>query len=140
MSMQEYKSGVVFIESPAQRVFDKLSDLSNLESVKDAIPKDKVQEISFDKDSCQFSISPIGNIGLRIVQRTPFNTIKFESEQSPLEFNIWIQIVEKEESPNVCWMRLTLKADIPFMLKSMLGSKLEDAIVKAAEGLARLQY
>ncbi|MGL4411491.1 MAG: SRPBCC family protein [Bacteroidales bacterium] len=140
MSMQEYKSEVVFIEYPAERVFAKLSDLSNLESVKDVIPKDKVEEISFDRDSCHFKISPIGMIGLRIVERDPYSTVKFESEQSPINFNVWIQIVEKDNSPGVCWMRLTLKADIPFMLKSMLGSKLEDAIIKAAQGLSRLKY
>ncbi len=47
-----------------------LSDLSNLGKVQDRIPQDKIQDFEFDKDSCSFSVAPVGKITFQIVERT----------------------------------------------------------------------
>ena len=46
--MSNFESSVKVIPYSQERVYNKLSDLSNLEAVKDRLPKDKVQDQSFD--------------------------------------------------------------------------------------------
>ena len=47
--MSNFESSVKVIPYSQERVYNKLSDLSNLEAVKDRLPKDKVQDLSFYK-------------------------------------------------------------------------------------------
>ena len=57
--MANFESSVKVIPYSQERVYNKLSDLSNLEAVKARLPKDKVQDLSFDSDTLSFSVSPI---------------------------------------------------------------------------------
>lgn len=74
--MSNFESSVKVIPYSQERVYNKLSDLSNLEAVKDRLPKDKVQDLSFDSDTLSFSVSPIGKLTLQIVERDPCKCIK----------------------------------------------------------------
>ena len=47
--MTKFESDIKLIPYSQERVFDKISDLTNLESIKDRIPQDKVQNLCFDK-------------------------------------------------------------------------------------------
>ena len=92
----------------------KLSDLSNLEKVKDRLPEDKVKNLSFDAESMTIEVAPVGKITLQIVEKEPCKCIKFATTTSPLPFNLWIQIVPVTETE--CKMKLTIGMDInPFM-------------------------
>ena len=67
--MANFESSVKVIPYSQERVYAKLSDLSNLESVKGRLPEDKIQDLSFDSDTLSFSVSPIGQLTLQIVER-----------------------------------------------------------------------
>ena len=142
--MTTYQSSVKHIAAPAERIYNKLTDLKQLEpfveKIREQVPDDKVQikDVLIGDDSCYITMDPMGVIGLKIVDKEPFKTIKFQSDKSPIEFNFWIQLVEKEESDTK--MRLTLKADIPFMIKMMLKDKLEQGIEMVAEALTKIEY
>lgn len=135
--MTEYTSDIQQIPFSAERVFSKLSDLNNLESVKSLL-EGKVREFTFDADSCQFKVDPIGTVGIRIIEREPFKTIKLESVKSPVEFSGWIQL--QEVAAEDTRLKLTFRADIPFFLKAMISGKLESGIKDIAEMLAKLPY
>ena len=83
-------------------------------------------------------MNPVGNVKFKIIEREEPKTIKFAAEGSPIEINMWIQLVEKEES--LTKMRLTLKADLPMMVKMMVDGKLKDGINKVADVLANINY
>lgn len=142
--MADYQSTVKHIAAPAERVFAKFTDLTQLQTVidryREQVPQDqvKIKDISLTQDSCHISIDPIGTVGLKIIETEPFKTIKFAADGSPLDFNFWIQLVEKE--PGDTKLRLTLRADIPFMIKAMIGSKLEQGIEMMAEALTKIEY
>ena len=55
--MTEFVSEVKTIPFNEDRIFNMLSDLSNLGKVQDRIPQDKIQDFEFDKDSCSFSVA-----------------------------------------------------------------------------------
>ena len=52
--MAQFESGVKYVPYSQEQVFNKLSDLSNLESVRDKLA-DKVQGMEFDSDSLRFT-------------------------------------------------------------------------------------
>ena len=105
--MANFESSVKVIPYSQERVYAKLSDLSNLESVKDRLPEDKIQDLSFDSDTLSFSVSPIGQLTLQIVEREPCKCIKLATTNSPLPFNMWIQLVAVSEEE--CKLKVTIK-------------------------------
>ena len=136
--MSKFESSIKQIPYPQAAVYRNLSDLSNLERVRDRVPKDKVKDFSFDRDSVSLNVDPVGLITLRICDREEPKCIKFETAQSPLPFNLWIQVLPVTETTSK--MKLTLKADIPFMLKGMVSGPLQDGVEKIADALAQIPY
>ena len=112
--------------------------MSYLERIKERMPEEKVQGMEFDQDTMAVSMPPVGRIALRIIEREEPKCIKFETEQSPLDFNLWIQLLPVTEQS--CKMRLTLKADLNPLIRGMVGGKLQEAIDKIAEMLAAIPY
>ena len=102
------------------------------------LPEDKITSLSFDADSISINMAPVGDVGMRIVEREEPKNIKFEATQSPLPFNFWIQLVPIDE--NSCKMRLTMKADINPFIKAMVSKPLQEGIEKIADALAMIRY
>lgn len=134
--MTTYESTVQTISSNEEVVFAILSDLKNLEKLKDNPSlNDKAKDLEFDSDSCSFSVEGFGKMGFRIVEREPFKTIKFVSEKAPVDVNVWIQL--KANDSNQTHLKLTLKAELPMMIKMMVDKKLQEGINAVAELLAK---
>ena len=136
--MAEYTSEIKTIPHADTDIYPVLSDLRNLEKIKDRIPEDKVQEFSYDQDSCTVSVNPIGKIKFNIVDRQPNSTIKFEAEQVPFPLNLWIQLKPTGETETK--LKLTVKADISPFLKPMVSKPLQQAIDKIAELMVNIPY
>ena len=132
--MSNFESSVKVIPYSQERVYNKLSDLSNLEAVKDRLPKDKVQDLSFDSDTLSFSVSPIGKLTLQIVERDPCKCIKLATTNSPLPFNMWIQLVETAEEE--CKVKVTIGMDLNPFMKAMVQKPLQEGLEKMVDMLA----
>ena len=136
--MANFESSVKVIPYSQERVYAKLSDLSNLESVKDRLPEDKVQDLSFDSDTLSFSVSPVGKLTLQIVEREPSKCVKLETTNSPLPFNMWIQIVSSADEE--CKLKITIGLDINPFMKAMVQKPLQEGLEKMADMLSMIQY
>lgn len=136
--MSKFESSIKQIAYPQQSVYNMLSDLTNIERVKDKVPEDKLKDLIFDKDTISISVSPVGQISMRIVERDEPKTIKFASENSPMSFNFWIQILPVSDTASK--MKLTIDADIPFFAKGMVSGPLKEGIEKIADALATIPY
>ena len=136
--MTKFESSIKQIPYAVEDVYRNISDLSNLERVRDRVPQDKLQDFEFDSDSVQVSVAPVGTIKLRIIEREENKCVKFEAEQSPIPFNLWIQVLPVTESTSK--MKVTVKADIPMMLKGMVGGPLQDGVEKIADVLSQIPY
>ena len=139
--METYESNVVHVQASAQQIFDKLSNLENLQPLLNNLPPEateKVKDIAVTADSCRFTIDNFGQMGFKIIEKEPYKTIKFSGDDTPVEVFMWIQLVEKEAYDTK--MKVTLKADIPFMLKMMVGSKLKDGVNQIATILSKIPY
>ena len=132
------ESSVRQIPYPQQSVYDMLSDLSNIEKIRDRIPEEKVKDLTFDHDSVSVSVDMVGSVTLQIIEREEPKCIKFETTNSPVPLNLWIQILPVTEESSK--MKLTVKVDTnPFVAK-MLEKPLREGIEKVAEGISLIKY
>lgn len=136
--MTEFVSEIKQIPQNDERIYAMLSDLSNLERIKDRIPQDKIKDFEFDSDSCSFSVSPVGKITFQIVDREPCKTIKFQTTNSPVPLFLWIQLKQVQEMDTR--MRLTVRAELNSFLKPMVSKPLQEALDKISTVLASLPY
>ena len=136
--MTKFESSVKQIAYPVEDVYRNISDLSNLERVRDRVPADKLDSFKCDSDSVEVSVPPVGTIKLRIIEREENKCVKFETEQSPMPFNLWIQMLPVSETESK--MKVTVKADIPFMLKGMVSGPLQDGVEKIADALSQIPF
>ena len=134
--MAQFESGVKYVPYSQEQVFNKLSDLSNLESVRDKLT-DKVQGMEFDCDSLSFTVQGI-SITLRIIEREPCKCVKFESEKSPVPMNLWIQILPVEAGQ--AKLKVTIRAEVNMFMKAMVTKPLQDGVDKLAEMLSMIPY
>ena len=139
MSETKYESKITSAQCSAQQVYRVLSSMQNLERVRDLIPKDKIQEMEIEPDRVRLKVDGLGQkITIAIVDRIENDTIKFGAEGIPMQANFWIQM--KEVSPVDTRLKLTVKADIPFMFKMMVDKKLQQGLDQASEMLAQFPY
>ncbi len=156
--MSEFKSEVKQIQAPQTAVYAKLSDLKNLETVKqqmldpeavkklaDQMGQDKVEKMSqymenveFDLDTITVSGTPVGNVCLRIIEREEPKTIKMQVEGVPFSVNMWIQMLPNGSEASA--LRVVLKADLNFFIKQMVSKPLQQVVDGIAEFFARIPY
>lgn len=136
--MANFESSVKVIPYSQERVYNKVSDLSNLESVKEHLPQDKVQDLSFDSDTLSFSVSPVGQLTLQVVEREPCKCVKLATTNSPLPFTMWIQIVATAEEE--CKVKVTIGMEINPFMKAMVQKPLQEGLEKMVDMLAVIKY
>ena len=135
--MSKFESSIKKVAYPQENVYKMLSDLSNIERVRDRIPEDKLKDLTFDSDSVSIT-SPMGPVTLRVVERDEPKCVKFEAEQSPVPKNLWIQMLPTSETESK--LKVTIKADLPFFMAAMAKKPLEEGVEKIAEALATIPY
>lgn len=133
----KFECSIRQIPYPQQSVYNMLSDLNNIEKVKDKIPEDKVKELTFDANSISIS-SPMGAIELHITEREEPKCIKFETTKSPLPITLWIQLLSVTATS--CKMRITIKTEVNIFLKGMIKKPMQQAIEKIADVLQMIRY
>jgi len=151
MSTEKYVSDVKVINYPLEKVYEKLSDLRNLnklmdpEKLKEArekvpnAPDIKFENFRATEDECSFTVNPIGSVGIKVIDRELNKTIKLQgSETLPIKFNCWIQLLPHEEEN--CKMRLTIHADMNPMIKMIVDKHLKEGVNKVAEAFTRIPF
>ena len=161
--MAKYESKIKLIPAAVEAVYAKLSNLENLrpilenaasnpmvaekmkEAGQDPAQLEKLKDIQLTPDSIAIPAPMVGTIALTIIEREENKCIKFQTDQSPVEANLWIQVLPTSEistpyaTPGTK-IRVTLKAELNMMMKMMIGKKLEGGIDKFADMLAMLPY
>lgn len=98
------------------------------------VPQDKVKaEITADYDSLTATVQGF-RIGVRIDERQPYRLIRIGSSESPVEF-VAVLHFEPSQIPGRTDFWIDLDANLNFMMKTMLGNKLQQAIDKMVDSL-----
>lgn len=139
----QFESSVKHIPYSQERVYNKLSDLNNLNSVHDRLDEikeksgGKLEDMSFDQDSIMIKVQGIA-LSLRIIEREPMKCIKFEGDKTPVPLNLWIQILPVSDSE--AKIKVTIRAEVNMFMKAMVSKPLQDGVEKLADMLAVLPY
>ena len=158
MSKQQYESNIKQLPYAQPCVYAKLSDLNSLAVIKERfndpavrnamagkVPEDKlsqlqerIQEMTFDTDSVSCKIPPLGEVSLQIIERDEPKCIKFETVNSPIHLNLWIQLLPTSDTTSK--MKLTVGADLNPFIKGMVEKPLKEGVEKLADMLAMIPY
>ena len=135
--MEQIHSSEKEITAPQRVVFDVLSNVDNLTRLKERIPEDQLKDIVIGEDSISYK-SPMGMVTLKLVEKEPNKTIKYSTVQSPLPFDIWVQLLPITGSQ--CKMRVTVGLNMNSFMMAMVKKPLTDAVEKIAGLLAQIPY
>ena len=141
--MAQFESSIKHLPYNHQRVYDKLSDLTNLNSVAERLDAvrdkfdGKLEDFKSDRDSLTIKIQGF-NLTLRIVEREPSKCIKFEGENSPIPLNLWIQMLP--EGDEAAKMKITIRAEVNMFMKAMVSKPLQEGVEKLADMLSMIPY
>ena len=158
--MTKYESTVKKIYAPIDHVYAKFSDLTNLSVIQQRMSdpafeqvvrqqagdkvneeqlaqlKSLVEKMQFGRDWVVVNAGPLGEVGLRIIEREEPKLIKFQTENSPVAANLWIQLLPNGDAQTA--MKVTLGAELNFLMKQMLKGKLQDGVERLADMLAMI--
>lgn len=141
--MTKFESSVKHVFYSQEQVYNKLSDLNNLSSLKDRLEEvkdqlgDKLKDIQFDQDSITLNVQGM-NVTLRIVEREPMKCIKFEGDKTPIPVNLWIQILP--DGAENAKLKVTIGAELNIFIKKMAEKPLKEGTEKIAEMLSIIKY
>ncbi len=151
MGTEKYISETKFITAPQERVYDRLSNLENLEEYFDPIRIDELKknypdapDIKLDNfrataDECSFTVSSVGKIGVQITEREPSKLIKLTGSQTiPFKFTCWVQLLPT--GPKTSKVKITLQAELNPMIKMMVDKHLKEGVNRIAEAITKFQY
>ncbi|MBN1599485.1 MAG: SRPBCC family protein [Bacteroidales bacterium] len=124
------------IEKPDKKIYEFLTNFNNF---KNLVPEDKVSNWYSDENECRFTVNPIGETGVKIVEKEPYKLIKLTSlEQSQYNFIFWVQLKSIEE--NGTRLKITMQADLNPMLQMMAKKPLQEFLNKLVDQLERYSF
>ena len=140
MSVSKFESEVKYLSLPQAEAYNRFSDLSSLNVIKDRlndpavlekvgeqVPADKLAMLQQYAQGVECEAD-----ALRIVERDEPKCLKLASENSPVPIYVWIQLLPSGETG--CKMRVTVGAEVNFFMKGMVAKPLQ----QAADGLANI--
>ena len=113
--MTTFKGPEIIVENlSAEELFNKLS---NLENLKEIIPKD-VDEFEIENEkTCSFKMKNMPKLHLEISDKIPFSKITLSAKSNLQDFSLICFIQEKEHQSQA---RLEIDANINPMMKMMV--------------------
>lgn len=130
MGMTQIKGKVVTVEQPSYVLYTAFSDMRNFVM---ALPPDKKESVVATEDTIEGEVQGM-RMGLKIAHKTPFSSLMFQNYgNTPFEFGITV-FFDALDSYKTAF-HIELNADLPMMVKMMIGGKLQDAVDQMTEQL-----
>ena len=100
------------------------------------LPEDKKNDVKADYDSISVSVQGF-SLGIRVRQRIPYSRIDVSDDGAPFKFDISIHFdTVSDSSKTDFWVELS--AELNFMMKMMIGSKIQEALDKVVDSLVAI--
>ncbi len=126
----EIKSKRAVVSKAPYELYMVFADMRNFVQF---IPEDKKEDVTADYDSIRATVQGFA-IGVKVVQRTPYSKIEFADDGAPFQFRL-VMHFDASVDPYKTDFQIALDADLNFMMKTLLGGKLKDALDKVVDGL-----
>ena len=129
--MATYKSKQTLVSKAPYELYMAITDLRNIINM---LPADKREGVTADFDSIHATVQGF-SIGVRVTERSPYNLIRLKDDGAPFSFSIELHFDQAAYSSQTLF-QIVVEAELNFMMKTLLGSKIQTALDKIAEGLA----
>ena len=129
--MAEFKSKRAIVSKAPYELYMAFVDMRNFVQF---VPEDKRADVTADFDTIHATVQGF-NIGVKVVQRTPYSKIEFADDGAPFQFRLVMHFDAASADPYKTDFQIVLDADLNFMMKTLLGGKLKDALDKVVDGL-----
>ena len=126
----EIKSKRAVVSKAPYELYMGFTDMRNFIQL---LPEDKKEGVVADYDSLKATVQGF-TIGVKIIDRTPYSKIEFADDGAPFSFRLTMHF-DPSTDPYKTDFQIVLDADLNFMMKTLLGSKLQDALDKIVDGL-----
>ena len=124
------KSKTAVVSKAPYELYMVFTDMSNFVRF---LPEEKKADVTADFDSLHATVQGF-SIGVRITDRVPYSRIDFADDGAPFKFVLSMHF-DASSDPYKTDFQIVLDAELNFMMKTLLGSKLQDALDKVVDGL-----
>ena len=100
------------------------------------LPEDKKADVTADYDSIHAMVQGF-SIGVKVVDRTPYSKIEFADDGAPFQFFLTLHF-DPAADPYKTDFQIVVDAELNFMMKTLLGGKIKDALDKVVDSLAAM--
>ena len=128
--MVEYNSKHGQVRKSPVELYMMFVDMRNFVMM---LPEDKKEMVKADYDTILVSVQGY-EIGAKVLTRTPYNHIDLVDYGSPFAFKLGLNF-DATYDPGVTDFSIKLEADLNFMMKMMIGSKLQESMDKIVDAL-----
>ena len=132
--MTEYKSKTGTVSRQPYELYMAFTDLSNF---KNMLPEDKRDAVTADYDTLTATVQGM-SIGVKVHQRVPYSKIELVDWGAPLAFHATLFFDPAHSDPFKTDFHIELEADLNFMMKMIIGSKIKDALDKVVDSLVAI--
>jgi hypothetical protein len=108
------------VNLPAAKLFELASNGKNFAR----FLSEQAKDITATEDTCSFTVENIAKITLKILDKTPFTSIRFAAENDK-NIPLFIQLNYTEVSENETDVIANLDIDLPIFLKPVLQTPLQ---------------
>lgn len=144
--MATYKSEKVGIAYPAEKVYDRLSNLEGLKEMLANVPADQVpadqmamlEQVKVTADTISFPGGPVGDITLRVAERVRPTLVRLEGVGTPVPMNLSLEVLPL--TPETCEASVAIDVQIPAMLKPMVNGPLQKMADQFGQMLRQMPY
>ena len=77
------------------------------------------------------------SIGVRVKERIPYSRIEFQDDGAPFKFFLTLHF-DAASDPYKTDFQIVVDAELNFMMKTLLGSKIKDALDKVVDSLVAM--
>ena len=130
----EIKSKRAIVSKAPYELYMAFVDMRNFVQF---IPEDKKGDVTADFDSIHATVQGF-NVGVKVVQRNPYSRIEFADDGAPFQFKLAMHFDAASADPYKTDFQIVLDAELNFMMKTLLGGKLKDALDKVVDGLVAM--
>ena len=133
--MTGYNSRHGMVKVPPYQLYMAFADMRNFLQY---LPEDKRQGVQADYDTISASVQNF-DIGVKVFERVPYSRISVVDNGAPFAFKVDLHFDPCSNDPNATDFHIAVGADLNFMMKMMLGSKIQsglDKIVQSFEDLS----
>ncbi|MBR2609013.1 MAG: hypothetical protein IKC68_04735 [Bacteroidales bacterium] len=128
--MVNYKSKNAVVSKAPYELYMAFVDMRNFVNM---LPEDKKNGVTADYDSLHAEVQGF-NIGVKVADRVPYSKIEFADDGAPFQFRLAMHF-DPASDPYKTDYHITLDADLNFMMKTLLGSKIQKALDKVVDSL-----